>query len=93
MTDNFTELRKRLLETLHFGHAGATKLTAEAKMLCWPNLSKEKEDKTKNCVACKASIKNLKYQLLKHEVGTSKTQTEPRQEFQIVFFRKTKIKS
>ena len=27
-----TELRKKLLDTLHFGHAGATKMTAEAKI-------------------------------------------------------------
>ena len=47
-----TELRKELLDTLHFGHAGATKMTAEAKIFWWPNILKEIEDKTKNCVAC-----------------------------------------
>ena len=47
-----TELRKKLLDTLHFGHAGATKMTAEAKIFWWPNMLKEIEDKTKNCLAC-----------------------------------------
>ena len=43
-----TELRKKLLDTLQFGHAGATKMTAEANFFWWPNMQKEVEDKTKN---------------------------------------------
>ena len=35
-----TELRKKLLETLHFGHAGYTKMAAEAKIFWWPNIQK-----------------------------------------------------
>ena len=31
-----TELRKKLLDTLHFGHSGATKMRAEAKIFLWP---------------------------------------------------------
>ena len=80
-----TELRKKLLDTLHFGHAGANKLTAEAKIFWWPNMQKEIEDKTKNCVACMSSGKNLKNQLPKHEFGKVKTLTEPGQEIQIDF--------
>ena len=79
------ELRKKLLDTLHFGHAGATKMTAEAKIFWWPNMQKEIEDKTKNCVACMSSGKNLTYQLPKHEFGKLKTLTEPGQEIQIDF--------
>ena len=60
-----TELRKKLLNTLHFGHAGATKMTADVKIFWWPNMLKEIEDKTKNCVACMSLGKNLKYQLPK----------------------------
>ena len=80
-----TELRKKLLDTLHFGHAGATKMTAEAKIFWWPNMQKEIEEKTKNCVACMSSGKNLKYQLPKNEFGKLKTLTEPEQEIQIEF--------
>ena len=87
-----TELRKKLLDTLDFGHAGATKMTAEAKVFWWPNMQKEIEDKTKNCVACMSSGKNLKYQLPKHEFGKLKTLTEPGQEIQIDFSGKLKNK-
>ena len=84
------ELRKKLLDTLHFGHAGATKMTAEAKIFWWPNMQIEIEDKTKNCVACMSSGKNLKYQIPKHEFGKLKTLTKPGQEVQINFFWKIK---
>ena len=50
-----TELRKKLLDTLHFGHAGSTKMLAESNMFWWPNICREIEDKTENCVACMAS--------------------------------------
>ena len=37
-----TELRKKLLDTLHFGHAGSTKVLAESKIFWWPNMCKKK---------------------------------------------------
>ena len=80
-----TELRKKLLETLHFGHAGNTKMTAEAKIFWWPNINKDIEDKVENCIACLSSGKNLKYQIPKNERGKLKTLTEPGQEKQIDF--------
>ena len=80
-----TELRKKLLDTLHFGHAGTTKMTAEAKIFWWPNINKDIEDKVKFCIACMSSGKNLKYQLPKNESGKLKTLTEPGQEIQIAF--------
>ena len=43
------------------------------------------EDKTKNCLACMSSDKNIKYQLPKNEFGKLKTLTEPGQETQIDF--------
>ena len=63
----------------------ASKMTAEAKIFWWPNMLKEIEEKTKNCVACMSSGKNLKYQLPKNEFGKLKTITEPGQEIQIDF--------
>ena len=80
-----TELRKKLLETLHFGHAGTTKMTTEAKIFWWPNINKDIEDKVKNCIACLSSDKNLKYQIPKNESGKLGTLTEPGQEIQIDF--------
>ena len=88
-----TELRKKLLDTLPFGHAGATKMTAEAKIFWWPNMQKEIEDKTKNCVACMSSYKNLKYHSPKNEFGKLKTLTEPGQEIQIDFSGKLNNKN
>ena len=43
-----TELRRKLMDTLHFGHSGTTKITAEAKIFRWPNIKKDIEDKGKN---------------------------------------------
>ena len=80
-----TELRKKLLNTLHFGHTGTTKMAAEAKIVWWPNITKDIEENVKNCVACLSSGKNLKYQLPKNESGKLKTLTEPGQEIQIDF--------
>ena len=62
-----TEVRKKLLNTLHFGHAGATKMTAETKFVWWPNINKDIKDKAKICIACLSSGKNLKYQIPKNE--------------------------
>ena len=79
------DLRRRLLDILHFGHAGLTKMTAEAKIFWWPNITRDIENKAKDCTACLASGKNLKYQLPKSHYGSLKTLTEPGQEIQIDF--------
>ena len=80
-----TELRKKLLDTLHFGHAETTKITTEAKIFWWPNINNDIEDKVKNCIACLASGKKVKYQIPKNESGKLKTFTQPGQEIQINF--------
>ena len=67
------ELRWKLLDTLHFGHAGTIKMTAQAKIFWWPNINEDIEDKIKNCIACLASSKNLKFQKPKNESGKLKT--------------------
>ena len=87
------ELREKLLDTLNFGRGGATKMTAEAKIFWWPNMQKEIEDKTKNCVACMSSGKNLKYQIPKNKFGKLKTLTQPGQEIQTNFCGKLNNKS
>ena len=80
-----TELRKKLLDTQHLGHAGTTKMIAGAKMFWWPNINKDIEEKVKNFIACLSSGKNLKYQIPKNENGKLKILTEPGQEIQIDF--------
>ena len=57
------DLRRRLLDILHFGHAGMTKMETEAKMSWWPTKKPDIEMKVKDCTACLASGKNSKYQL------------------------------
>ena len=79
------DLRRRLLDILHFGHAGLTKMTAEAKIFWWPNVTRNIESKAKDCTACLASGENLKYQLPKSHYGNLKTLIEPGQEIQIDF--------
>ena len=83
-----TELRKKLLDTLHFGHSGTTKMTVEGKIFWWPNINKDIEDKVKSCVACLSSGKNLKYQIPKNASGKLKTFPEPGQIVHIDFIGK-----
>ena len=80
-----TELRKKLLDTLHFGNAETTKMIAEAKIFWWSNINKDIEEKVKNCIACLSSGKNLKYQIPKNENGKLKILAELGQEVQIDF--------
>ena len=78
-----TELRKKLLDTLHFGYVATTKMTAEGKFFWWPNIGKDIENKVKNCIACLASGKNSKYRIPENESGKLKTLTEPGHEIPI----------
>ena len=50
------ELRKKLMESLHFDHAGTNKKLAEGRIFWWPNISKELKDRTKSCVAASGKI-------------------------------------
>ena len=79
------DLRRRLLDILHFGHAGMTKMTAEAKIFWWPDIDRDIENKVKDFIACLASGKNSKYQLPNSHYGKLKKLTETGQEIQIDF--------
>ena len=57
------DLRRRLLDILHFGLSGRTKMETEAKIFRWPEKKNDIETKVKDCTACLASGKSLKYQL------------------------------
>ena len=81
------DLRRRLLDILHFGHSGITKMTSEAKIFWWPNKKQDIEKKVKDCTACLASGENLNYQLPKKHYGKLEKLSEPRQEIQIDFTR------
>ena len=79
------DLQRRVLNILHFGHAGMTKMTAEAKIFWWPDIRQDFENKVKNCIACLASGTNLKHQLPNNHHGKLKKLTESGQGIQIDF--------
>ena len=79
------DLRRKLLDIIHRGHSGITKMNAEVKIFWWPGMKQDIENKVKDCTACLASGKNLNYQLPKKHYGKSKKLTEPGQEIQIDF--------
>ena len=82
------DLRRRLLDILHFGQSGITKMTIEAKIFWWPNKKQDIETKVKDCTASLASGKNLNYQLPKKYYGKLEKLTEPGQEIQNDFIGK-----
>ena len=79
------DLRRKLLDIIHFGHSRITKMNAEAKIFWWPGMKQDIENKVKDCTACLASGKNLNYQLPKKHYGKLEKLTEPGQEIQIDF--------
>ena len=76
---------RRLLHILHFGHSGRTKMETEAKIFWWLEKKNDIETKVKDCTACLALGKSLKYQLPKKHFGKLEKLTEPVQELQIDF--------
>ena len=76
------DLRRRLLDILHFGHAGMTKMETEAKTFWWPTKKSDIETKVKDCTAFLASGKNLKYQLPNEHYRKLEKLTEPGQKIQ-----------
>ena len=79
------DLRRRLLDILHFGQAGRIKIETEAKIFWWPTKKSDIETKVKDCTACLASGKNLNYQLPSKHCGKLEKLTGPGQEIQIDF--------
>ena len=60
-------------------------METEAKIFWWPEKKNEIETKIKDCAACLASSKSLKYQLPKKYYGKLEKLTEHGQEIQIDF--------
>ena len=87
------DLRRRLLDILHFGHSGITKMISEAKIFWWPGMNQDIENKVKDCTACLSSGENLKYQLPKKHYGKVEKLSEPGQEIQIDFTGKVHNKN
>ena len=53
------DLRRRLLEILHFGHSGKTKMMSEAKLVWWPDMKKTSKIKYKVVQHASHQVKTL----------------------------------
>ena len=49
------DLRRQLIEILHFGHSGITKMLSDAKIFWWPEMRKDIEQRVKDCTTCLAT--------------------------------------
>ena len=56
------ELKKQVVDALHFGHPGSTKTLAESNIIWWTGMPKDVEEKCSTCTACMSFGKNLQYQ-------------------------------
>ena len=84
---------KILLDVLHFGLSGITKMTAGAQIFFWwPSTDKDFENEAKHCVACMSSGENLKNPIPKNFSRKLEKLTETGQEIQIDFTRKSNDK-
>ena len=55
-------------------------MLSDAKIFWWPEMRKDIEQKVKDCTACLATGKNLKYQIMKNQYGKLEKLSEPGQE-------------
>ena len=53
-------IRDEVINALHFGHPGLTKMEMESKIFWWPNMTEDIKEKQKRCIACRNAGKNLK---------------------------------
>ena len=49
------DLRRKLIEILHFGLSETTKMISDGKIFWWPEMRKNIEQKVKDCTACLAT--------------------------------------
>ena len=71
--------RRILLDILHFGHSGITKMMSEAHMFWWPGMKQDIENEVRDCTACFGSGKNLKNHIPKNYYGKLENLNEPGQ--------------
>ena len=85
-------VKRQLVDELHFGHPGSTKMLTESNIFQWSGRRKEIENKSSKCTACMSSGKNLKYQLPLMEKIKLLVLTEPATEIQNDFSGKLRNK-
>ena len=78
-------LQFTVLQLLHTGHIGYSKMLAEARCFWWREMEYEIEEKAKRCKPCIAAGKNLKTQLPLTEKNKLEELTKPGEELQLDF--------
>ena len=78
------ETKKEITRHTALRTSRINKMLAESKIFWWPNVCREIEGKTKNCVACIASGKNLNYQMTKNNFGKLKKLTEQDKKLKLI---------
>ena len=78
-------LQFTILQLLHTGHIGYTKMMTEAKCFWWREMEFEIEEKAKRCKPCIAAGKNLKTQIPGTEKNTLEELKGPGEEIQLDF--------
>ena len=77
-------MRDIIINALHFGHPGETKMLTDSKIFWWPGMAEDIKKKQKECIPCRNAGKNLKTQIPKTDKSTIKT-NEPGEELQLDF--------
>ena len=57
------ESEKQVVDALHFGYSGSTKMLAESNIFCWTGMRKDKQENCSTCTACMRSREKLTYHL------------------------------
>ena len=83
------DLRRKLIEILHFVNSGTAKKLSNAKIFWWPEMRKDIEQKVKDCTACLATGKNLKYQIPKKSIRKIRKTIRIRTRITNRFYRKS----
>ena len=79
-----TGMQDNVLNALHFGHPGESKMLADSKIFWWPGMAEDIKAKQRECIACRNDGKNLKTQIPQTEKSKIKT-NESGEELQLDF--------
>ena len=79
-----TGMRDNVLNALHFGHPGESKMLADSKIFWWPGMADDIKAKQRECISCRNAGKNLKTQIPQTEKSKILS-NEPGEELQLDF--------
>ena len=85
-------LRTTIAMLLHKGHAAINKMTAAAKPLWWPRITRDLQQNCDYCIPCRMAGKNIKPQLPMTEINYLPTVEKTNQEYPLDFIGLLKFK-